>query len=143
VQLIDHIKRRLPDTPIVLGGEHVTSMPELCLLTSKADYVVLGEGEETIVELLEALDTGMPHAEMLGIGYREGDDVVVNPRRERTLAIDDIARPAWHLIDTSAPTARRPTCGRRGGSPATPSWWSTRSSTTTTPSAPGTSRSRT
>jgi radical SAM superfamily enzyme YgiQ (UPF0313 family) len=99
VQLIDHIKRRLPDTPIVLGGEHVTSMPELCLLTSKADYVVLGEGEETIVELLEALDTGMPHAEMLGIGYREGDDVVVNPRRERTLAIDDIARPAWHLID--------------------------------------------
>jgi anaerobic magnesium-protoporphyrin IX monomethyl ester cyclase len=99
VQLIDHIKRRLPDTPIVLGGEHVTSMPELCLLTSKADYLVLGEGEETVVELLQALETGMPHAEMLGIGYRDGDDVVVNPRRERTLAIDDIARPAWHLID--------------------------------------------
>ena len=91
VQLIDHIKRRLPDTPIVLGGEHVTSMPELCLLTSKADYVVLGEGEETVVELLEALDTGMPHVEMLGIGYREGGDVVINARRERTLAIDDIA----------------------------------------------------
>ena len=33
-------------------------------------------------------------AEMLGIGYREGDDVVINARRERTLAIDDIASPA-------------------------------------------------
>ena len=84
---------------MVLGGEHVTSMPELCLLTSQADYLVLGEGEETVVELLEALDTGMPHVEMLGIGYREGDDVVINARRERTLAIDDIAWPAWDLID--------------------------------------------
>ena len=99
VQLIEHIKRRLPDTLVIVGGEHVTSMPELCLLTSKADYVVLGEGEETIVELLEALDSGMPHAEMLGIGYRDGDGVVINARRERTRAIDDIARPAWHLID--------------------------------------------
>ena len=61
--------------------------------------MVLGEGEETVVELLEALDTGMPHAEMLGIGYREGDDVVINARRERTLAIDTTTSPAWHLID--------------------------------------------
>ena len=172
MQLIEHIKRRLPDTPIVLGGEHVTSMPELCLLTSKADYVVLGEGEETVVELLEALDTGMPHAEMLGIGYREGGDVVINARRERTLAIDDIARPAWHLIDLDTYHAHRwmggmwsqtksvpilatrgcpyqctycsaPNMWTPGGSRAIPSWWSTRSSTTTTSSAPGTSRSRT
>lgn len=107
VQLVDHIKRRLPDTPVVLGGEHVTSMPELCLLTSKADYLVLGEGEETMVELLDALDRGLPHAEMLGIGYRAGDDVVVNPRRQRTLAIDDIARPAWHLVDLDTYHAHR------------------------------------
>lgn len=110
VQLIEAIKRRLPDVPVVLGGEHVTSMPELCLLTSKADYLVLGEGEETMVELVDALDRGAPMAEMLGIGYRSDGDVgadgdgagghvVVNPRRTRTMAIDEIAWPAWHLID--------------------------------------------
>ena len=98
-RLIEAIKKRLPDVPIVLGGEHVTSMPELCLLTSKADYLVLGEGEETVVELVDALDRGAPMAEMLGIGYREGDDVVINPRRARTREIDDIAWPAWDLID--------------------------------------------
>jgi anaerobic magnesium-protoporphyrin IX monomethyl ester cyclase len=107
VQLVAAIKRRLPHVPVVLGGEHVTSMPELCLLTSEADYVVLGEGEETIVELVEALDAGMPHAELLGIGYRDGDDVTINPRRERTVAIDDIARPAWHLIDLDTYHAHR------------------------------------
>jgi radical SAM superfamily enzyme YgiQ (UPF0313 family) len=98
-QLIEAIKRRLPDVPVVVGGEHVTSMPELCLLTSKADYLVLGEGEETMVELVDALRRGAPMAEMVGIGYRSGGDVVVNARRQRMLSIDDIARPAWDLID--------------------------------------------
>lgn len=99
VKLVEAIKQRRPDLPVVLGGEHVTSMPEFCLLTSQADVLVLGEGEETIVELIDALDRGTPLAEMLGVAYREGGEVVVNPRRERTVAVDDIAPPAWHLID--------------------------------------------
>jgi anaerobic magnesium-protoporphyrin IX monomethyl ester cyclase len=99
VKLVEAIKRRLPDVPVVLGGEHVTSMPEFCLLTSQADYLVLGEGEETVVELAEALERGTPLAELVGIGYRDGDEVVVNPRRARTKEIDEIAWPAWDLID--------------------------------------------
>jgi len=99
VRLIDAIKARRPGLPVVLGGEHVTSMPEFCLLTSKADYLVLGEGEETVLELVEAIERGTPAAELLGVAYRDGDDVVVNARRARTAAIDDIAPPAWHLID--------------------------------------------
>jgi len=98
-RLIEAIKERLPDVPVVIGGEHVTSMPELCLMTSQADYLVLGEGEETVIELVDALERGTPLVEMLGIGYREGDEVVVNPRRTRTMTIDDIAWPAWDLID--------------------------------------------
>ena len=98
-ELIRVVKERRPDLPVIVGGEHVTSMPELCLLTSKTDYLVLGEGEETMVELVDALRRDAPMAEMLGIGYRSGDDIVVNPRRQRMLAIDDIARPAWELID--------------------------------------------
>jgi radical SAM superfamily enzyme YgiQ (UPF0313 family) len=99
VKLVEAIKRRLPDVPVVLGGEHITSMPEFCLLTSQADVLVLGEGEETVVELVDALERGSPLVEMLGIAYRDGDDVVVNPRRARTLHIDEISPPAWHLID--------------------------------------------
>lgn len=99
VRLIEAIKDRFPGVPVVLGGEHVTSMPEFCLLTSKADYLVLGEGEETLVELVDALDRGTPPAELLGVAYREGGEAVVNARRARTLDVDDIARPAWHLVD--------------------------------------------
>ena len=58
VQLIGALKAARPDLPVVIGGEHVTAMPEFCLMTSQADYVVLGEGEETIIELMERLESG-------------------------------------------------------------------------------------
>ncbi len=98
VCLIDAIKRRHPDVPVILGGEHVSSMSEFCLLTSAADVLVLGEGEETIIELIHALRDKQPLDDIEGVAYRSGDDVVVNPRRQRATDIDAIAYPAWHLF---------------------------------------------
>ena len=95
VQLTEKIRRRLPQAAIVVGGEHVTSMPEFCLLTSKADVAVLGEGEETVVELVRALRAHRPLVGIAGIAYRTGSDVKVNPRRERRTDIDAIATPDW------------------------------------------------
>jgi anaerobic magnesium-protoporphyrin IX monomethyl ester cyclase len=105
VRLIDLIRRRLPDAAIVIGGEHVTSMPEFSLLTSKADIAVLGEGEETVVKLARALRHGRPLADIAGIAYRRMDGVRVNPRRERQARIDDIATPDWESF--SPPTYHR------------------------------------
>ena len=107
VRLIDVIKARHPDARIVLGGEHITSMPEFCLRTSGADFLVLGEGEETVVELVRALDGKTSLDEVDGIAFRSGDEVVVNPRRARTLAVDDIAWPAWHHVDLDTYNERR------------------------------------
>lgn len=95
VQLIDLIETRFPKATIVIGGEHVTSMPEFSLLTSKADVAVLGEGEETAVELVHALRNRQPLANVEGIAYRQGEVVKVNPRRERKTDIDSLAAPAW------------------------------------------------
>jgi anaerobic magnesium-protoporphyrin IX monomethyl ester cyclase len=98
VCLIEAIKKRHPGVPLILGGEHISSMPEFCLRTSVADALVLGEGEETVIELLHALRDKRPLDEVYGIAYRSGDDVVVNPRRQRVTEIDEIAWPAWHLF---------------------------------------------
>jgi anaerobic magnesium-protoporphyrin IX monomethyl ester cyclase len=95
VRLIDLIRARFPRAAIVIGGEHVTSMPEFTLLTSKADVAVLGEGEETVVELVRALRARKPLGDIAGIVYREADAVKVNPRRERQAKIDDIPTPDW------------------------------------------------
>jgi anaerobic magnesium-protoporphyrin IX monomethyl ester cyclase len=92
------IKDRFPEKRVILGGEHVTSLPEFCMLTSPADFLVVGEGEEGVVELLGALETGRPLAEVPGIVYRDGGDVIVNSRRNRATDIDSIPWPAWHLF---------------------------------------------
>jgi anaerobic magnesium-protoporphyrin IX monomethyl ester cyclase len=99
VRLVELIKRARPELTVVLGGEHITSMPEFCLRTSEADVLVLSEGEETIVELVEALQGDEDLDGVAGIAHRKGNRVVVNPRRVRIADVDGIPWPAWHLFD--------------------------------------------
>src|SRR6266850_5292671 len=78
------IREKSPRALLVLGGEHGTAVPEHVLATSPFDVVVLGEGEETFVELLRARADTRPLAEVKGIAYREGGRVVstgLSPRR--------------------------------------------------------------
>jgi len=104
VRLIECIRNRFPCTPIIVGGEHITSMPGFCARTCAADYFVCGEGEETIVELLETLELSrLERAAKLetiaGLAYKEGNELRVNPRRKRNTKLDDIAWPAWDRFD--------------------------------------------
>ena len=101
VRLIDLIRERFPNAAIVIGGEHVTSLPEFSLLTSKADIAVLGEGEETIVELVRTLREHRQFTNVAGIAYRQPDCVQVNPRRERKINVDSIPTPAWDYFSLS------------------------------------------
>ncbi len=97
-ELLHAIRLRFPNTPIVVGGEHVTAMPEFCLRdSSDIDCCVLGEGEETLVELIKHW-----HAHKLdsieGVAFlRDGDFVQTNPR-SRIRAVDAIPFPEWDLF---------------------------------------------
>ena len=99
VKLLSLIKEKFPSIPIILGGEHVTAMPEFCLNTSCADYVVMGEGEETIIELMNAIKNKKTFQEIEGIGYRINNQVVINNRRNRQRSIDKIPYPDWDSFD--------------------------------------------
>jgi radical SAM superfamily enzyme YgiQ (UPF0313 family) len=101
-ELLTQIKNRFPAIPLILGGEHPTGLTDLSMAQAPADYIVLGEGEETIAELLERLQSGVSVADVAGIAYRSGGGVVTNPRRGRIRHIDEIPAPAWHLFDVEA-----------------------------------------
>jgi radical SAM superfamily enzyme YgiQ (UPF0313 family) len=102
VHLTRLIRRSRPDLPIIIGGEHVTSMPEFSLATSEADILVLGEGEETAVALVRALRARQPLDDVAGIAFRRGSELVMNRRRARMASIDQVARPAWRHFDLRA-----------------------------------------
>jgi len=60
--IIQEIRKRLPNTPIVVGGPHTAIFPEECFNKNGlgADYVVVGEGEITLNELATDLEMGKP-----------------------------------------------------------------------------------
>ena len=66
-------------------------MPEFCLATSKADYIVMGEGEETIVEFMIKIYEKDKLKEVQGLGYKFKNEIFINPRRQRRTDLDEIA----------------------------------------------------
>lgn len=87
------VKRVAPEALVVVGGPHPTCVPRHTL-TPEVDLVVVGEGEETLVELL----SGRPYQEIPGVAYRQGDEVKVS-RRPPPEDLDRLPLPAWHLVD--------------------------------------------
>jgi radical SAM superfamily enzyme YgiQ (UPF0313 family) len=122
-ELLQRIREALPRTPLLLGGESPTSLPELVLTQSPADLCVLGEGEETLCAVIAALGGGAPLDGVEGIAYkRRGGEVAFTPRRQRIREVDDIPRPAWDLFDIEAYIERNLTNGLQvaGARPALP-----------------------
>ncbi|SKC74231.1 B12-binding domain-containing radical SAM protein [Ohtaekwangia koreensis] len=63
------------------------------------DYVVRGEGEETLRELLVALDAKQNVTQLSGIAYRKNNEAIVTATRPVIRELDTLPLPAWDLID--------------------------------------------
>jgi radical SAM superfamily enzyme YgiQ (UPF0313 family) len=94
-RVADAIRARFPRALLVLGGEHGTAVPEHVLTTSPFDVVVLGEGEETFVDLLRAHAAGRALSEVKGIAYRDGGGVRTTGLSPRRKDVDAIPEPDW------------------------------------------------
>ncbi len=93
------IKQELPHVRTVIGGVHLTSLPQQTLEEfSGFDLGVVGEGEETFSELCQALRSGQDFSDMPGLVYRAGDSTVLTAPRPRILDQDSIPFPAWELL---------------------------------------------
>ncbi len=82
--------------PVVMGGPHSTFLPEESL--KYADYVVRGEGEETIVELIEHLESGISLDDIKGLSYRKGDAFIHNPARPLIQDLDSAPIPDFDVV---------------------------------------------
>lgn len=93
-----------PGSKIVLGGVHATIMPRRTMEECReADYLVVGEGEFVMGDLLEHLSSGKPEpGEIRGLAYRNQDgDIEINVRRELISDVNILPIPAYHLVDMS------------------------------------------
>jgi anaerobic magnesium-protoporphyrin IX monomethyl ester cyclase len=99
VNTLELAKRTRPDTVTILGGVHPTFMYEEVLNSSAAvDYIVIGEGEVTLRNLLEVLESGGDPATVAGIAFRRGGKVVKTDKRNFMENLDDLPA-AWDILD--------------------------------------------
>ena len=92
------IKEKYPNLFIAFGGSHPSEFPELVLKDENVDLVVIGEGEITFAEFLKKFEKGESYKDVLGIAFREGDQVIKTPARERMEDLDSLPYPARHLM---------------------------------------------
>jgi radical SAM superfamily enzyme YgiQ (UPF0313 family) len=98
-ELIRAIHARLPGRPIFVGGEHVTGTWQFVLDTcAPVTACVIGEGEEAIVELAAYVAGTRALADIKGIACRIAGRAQRTEPRQRLRNVDDIPRPAWHLV---------------------------------------------
>ena len=98
-RLIDLIRSRFPNATIVLGGEHVTACCDYILQHHPSvDFCVKGEGEQTLLELIHSLRKHSDISGIAGVVWRNQDNIVHGNTRKRIVDINDIAKPAWHLV---------------------------------------------
>lgn len=95
-ELIKEIKAKRPDLKIVVGGEHITSDPQYVLETTpQIDIAVIGEGEETIIDICKYYEDKLDINEIDGIIYLYKGIVKKNNSRSRIKKIDEISWPDW------------------------------------------------
>ncbi|MCB0094081.1 MAG: radical SAM protein [Caldilineaceae bacterium] len=128
----DAIKQVL-DVPIVLGGPHVSVLPEESCAKPSVDLVVRGEGEEAWIDISDRLETFLldqprfstaefmhPKHEIfrdcLGLTYKSSDGVIHNnPDRPATANLDTLPWPAYHLFKMDRYTNLQPATDRVDG----------------------------
>lgn len=92
-------RRAAPTAAVIAGGPHATVSGAALLADTSIDIAVIGEGEETVVELVEALQSGGDLANVPCIAYRRGETAVLTATRPYMDDLDALPFPAWDLID--------------------------------------------
>lgn len=99
------LKREDRNLKICLGGCHPSIMPEETLKDENVDYVIRGEGELTVLSLVEAIEKGDSPEGISGLSYRHDGTIVHNTKRELVRDLDTIPYPAYNLLPMHLYTA--------------------------------------
>lgn len=94
------IKKKAPETIIFVGGAHVTAIPQETLKKYPGiDIGIIGEGEETLRELLLALDKKKDIKRVKGLIIRDKRKLFFTGSRPFIQNLDDLPLPAWDLLE--------------------------------------------
>ncbi len=83
---------------VIVSSSDSTDQFEL-YLKEGVDFVLIGEAEESLIELIHNLENNIEHRSLKGIAYQENGKISQNPRRPVMTDLDSLPLPAWDLLD--------------------------------------------
>lgn len=98
IALAKILKNEFPHIPLIWGGAHVTALPKQTLASEWVDYVVWGEGELSIIQLLNALRNVTDVTHIKGIGYKQSGQCFINENAGYT-PLNRLFQLPYQLID--------------------------------------------
>ncbi|PJZ51921.1 B12-binding domain-containing radical SAM protein [Leptospira adleri] len=84
--------KEIMDVPIIMGGSHVSACPELMLSDPNVDFIIRGEGEKPICDLLKEFKNEKRYATVPSLGWKENGKMILNPIGEN-FSISELAPP--------------------------------------------------
>jgi anaerobic magnesium-protoporphyrin IX monomethyl ester cyclase len=103
VRAVRQIKSLSEDIKVIVGGAYPTNSPMEFFERSPVDFVCVGDGEHTLMELVSALDKAQPLSAIQGLLFREEGTVVRNPPRPEFEDLDSLPFPDLDLFDVEKP----------------------------------------
>ena len=87
------------DVTVFLDGQHPTAMPKECLSNPNVDFVVIGERENTVLELVDELEKDRKDFKTVkGLGFLKNGKPIITAQREMIENLDSLPFPARHLL---------------------------------------------
>ncbi|MDD3875260.1 MAG: radical SAM protein [Bacteroidales bacterium] len=94
VDITSIIRSSLPGIPVIWGGIHPTIYPEMCL--QYADYVSIGESEQSVLQIAEALKNNLSFESVNNLAYKKNGRIVKNPLFPQLNNLDKV-EPYEHI----------------------------------------------
>lgn len=92
------IKSLWPDVTVVLGGPHASIYPRETVALGGVDYAIVGEGEITFLELLNAIENNKSPENIAGLAFKKAGKYIQTTTRPPLEELDSLAEPARHLV---------------------------------------------
>jgi radical SAM superfamily enzyme YgiQ (UPF0313 family) len=98
-EIMKEIKKKNKKIKTVSGGPYATVDPEKFIKDKNADFVIIGEGEYSLLEIADRIKNNNLKGKIPGVYYRKAGKILRGPPREFIKNLDELPYPAWHLVD--------------------------------------------
>ena len=100
IRTVSMVKEIDPTIKTVVGGQHFTALAQQSMEEyPEIDFIIRGEGELTLLELVKAINENKHPGNILGLSFHKNDLIVHNPSRPLIGNLDDLPLPGYHLLE--------------------------------------------